>query len=402
MPDPLHEASEGGQRLPVSQPPVAGTNGPGVGKALLAAVSLLLAALTTAGVVLFMAGYWDLPLVRGCSAEAAVGEVIDGIAEVTADRSRGTAFHIGDGKWLTAAHVVTEAAGADWTVGLRNAGVDTVAQVVDMDGDADLALLAAESKPSALGWDSLPPVGTETLIAGYGRGQVSLTAGVTRGIISERYSRSGLDYIRTDAAVDPGDSGGPLLSLCGGVIGVVQSKPSGESAEGVAYALAASAARTFVQRTLGNLEGPQPLPIQDDRTLTRRGLRATGFWRLDDTAWGALQRAYASASEEDPFTASIAQFGDFYDWRRHWERQYTGAYQRAGMQPGRAAELAREQVDALPTTRTFYSARTALRRNWIVDNPCLADRALLYGHLSGTDAESARFLDAYHASGSCD
>ena len=52
--------------------------------------------------------------------------------------------------------------------------------------------------------------GAEALVLGYGAGQRTLTAGITRGIVSERYAENWLTFIRTDAS-----GGGPLLNLCG-------------------------------------------------------------------------------------------------------------------------------------------------------------------------------------------
>jgi serine protease Do len=69
---------------------------------------------------------------------------------------------------------------------------------------------------------------------------------VTRGIISalslniqipDARSRLNLDVLQTDAAVNRGSSGGPLINQNGEVIGIVTAKLIGSDIEGMGYAL---------------------------------------------------------------------------------------------------------------------------------------------------------------------
>ena len=48
------------------------------------------------------------------------------------------------------------------------------------------------------------------------------------------------------AAVNPGDSGGPLLNSSGEVVGVIVSKLAAADVEGVAYALGADSVRSLL------------------------------------------------------------------------------------------------------------------------------------------------------------
>jgi S1-C subfamily serine protease len=63
---------------------------------------------------------------------------------------------------------------------------------------------------------------------------------VTKGIISAigKLSPSGEEtWIQTDAALNPGNSGGPLLDNRGEVVGITTERPVGKSVAGIAFAL---------------------------------------------------------------------------------------------------------------------------------------------------------------------
>lgn len=89
-----------------------------------------------------------------------------------------------------------------------------------------------------------------------------LAGSVTHGIISAK-GRNGLnmnmyeDFLQTDAAVNPGNSGGPLVNLEGRVVGVcaaIKSKSGGF--QGVGLAVASNLAKNVVPslRTSGNVQ----------------------------------------------------------------------------------------------------------------------------------------------------
>ena len=179
-----------------------------------------------------------------CTAESTASRVVGSIAYVRSNGGRGTAFYIGNGEWITAEHVVTGAT----SVQLRNDEVDATARVVGVRADMDLAVLSANTTARALNWGTRPGIGAVTLVMGYGQGQQTVRAGMSRGIVSELFTNPDNDqtYIRTDAPANPGNSGGPLLDICGNVIGVIQFKIIDEAVEGVAYAIAAESVRALL------------------------------------------------------------------------------------------------------------------------------------------------------------
>jgi S1-C subfamily serine protease len=72
-------------------------------------------------------------------------------------------------------------------------------------------------------------------------GEPSLTSGLFSGLRTD----SNTDYVQTDTDLNPGNSGGPLFTECGEVIGIVERA----FAPGINLAIAASDARAFVDAT---------------------------------------------------------------------------------------------------------------------------------------------------------
>jgi serine protease Do len=140
--------------------------------------------------------------------------------ERSVPRGVGSGFFIStDGHLLTNHHVVADA--TDIFVTLTD-GREFKATVVGSDQRTDVALLKIDAK----GMATLPIGNAKTLK----KGQWVLAIGspfglestVTSGIISALGRETGdyLPFIQTDVAVNPGNSGGPLLNLEGQVVGI--------------------------------------------------------------------------------------------------------------------------------------------------------------------------------------
>ena len=101
-----------------------------------------------------------------------------------------------------------------------------LAKVVLVNPEADIALLAAEGDFSTLPDITLADAGTaigqKINVAGYPFG---MPFTVTEGTVSSpKQLMNNSYYIQTDAAVNPGNSGGPMFSAEGSVIGITVSK----------------------------------------------------------------------------------------------------------------------------------------------------------------------------------
>ena len=142
---------------------------------------------------------------------------------------QGSGFVLDDaGRVLTNQHVVGDADAVD----VRFAdGTWAAAEVLGTDAYTDLAVLDPAERPAAarplpLVEDS-PAIGTEVVAIGSPFGlEESLTTGVVSGVDRSISTRGGFtipDAVQTDAAVNPGNSGGPLVTLDGEVVGVIRS-----------------------------------------------------------------------------------------------------------------------------------------------------------------------------------
>jgi S1-C subfamily serine protease len=165
------------------------------------------------------------------SDEVPNGNGEEGPAEVEGEEANGLGTGVVinlDGEVLTSLHVVTNAT----TIELTFAdGTTSPAAIVATQPEKDIAVLRparlpAVLVPAVLGNPHAMNIGDEALAVGHPFG---LYASMTSGVISgfERTFRiqnsdqriEGL--IQIDAAVNPGNSGGPLLNRYGQVIGIV-------------------------------------------------------------------------------------------------------------------------------------------------------------------------------------
>ncbi len=162
-----------------------------------------------------------------------------------------------DGLIVTNNHVVS---GANTITVTTTNGTEYKAEVIGSDSDSDIAVIKVdgENLPFALMGDSDKLVVGQSVVA-VGNPLGELGGTVTNGIVSALSRDVSIDgtemtLIQTNAAVNPGNSGGGLFNMYGELIGVVNAKStstaSGTSVEGIGFAIPVNTAAKVTEELI--------------------------------------------------------------------------------------------------------------------------------------------------------
>ncbi|NJD90402.1 MAG: trypsin-like serine protease [Geobacter sp.] len=164
--------------------------------------------------------------------------LLDGVVVVRTEKSTGTGFLVNSSGFIvTNAHVVED----EKEVGLQfRDGTAISGLVVDRDKTADLALIKCDVKKGVkLTLGKLESAGAGTNVISIGTPK-ALDWSVSKGIVSAVREKNGIILIQTDAAVNAGNSGGPLINIDNNeVIGVITFVLRGDNVEGLNFAVSA-------------------------------------------------------------------------------------------------------------------------------------------------------------------
>jgi len=160
---------------------------------------------------------------------------------------------------VTNAHVISKA--DTCTVVLWN-GKECEALLVGEDAQTDLAVLKIDAKglvPAAFGDSDELLVGDDVVAIGNPLG-AQFSGTLTNGIVSAinrsvDYSGTSMTLIQTNAALNEGNSGGPLINMYGQVIGITNMKMANEygvTIEGIGFAIPSTTVKTVVDSIIEN------------------------------------------------------------------------------------------------------------------------------------------------------
>jgi putative serine protease PepD len=191
------------------------------------------------------------------------------VADTAEGQATGSGFVVSkDGLIVTNDHVVDGATQVQVKIGTSNQAQD--ATVVGADPSRDLALLKVDASnlPTlSLGDSSSVGVGDPTYAIGNPFGlDHTLTTGIVSALQRSLQAPDGATIsgaIQTDAALNPGNSGGPLLDSSGKVIGVNSQIQTGSTSGaeagnvGIGFAIPASTVKSFIAEAQAGKLKPQ-------------------------------------------------------------------------------------------------------------------------------------------------
>jgi serine protease Do len=187
---------------------------------------------------------------------------VEGEVEMVANASMGSGVLISeDGMIWTAAHVIqaAELVEVEFIDGDKYE-----AEVISSNPEADVALIKISSKfelkqkhVAKIGDSDKADIGEDVFVLGAPRGY---RQSLSRGILSGRYEPENLSndfikiqFLQTDAAVNPGNSGGPMFNMKGEIIGIASRISTNSGGfEGIGFAMSSNVAQKLL------MEEPTP------------------------------------------------------------------------------------------------------------------------------------------------
>ena len=184
--------------------------------------------------------------IRSIVAINCTATVNNGFGQSYQSKSAGSGFVMSaDGYIITNHHVIDGA--TKITVSFED-GTEYTARLIGSDSSCDIALIKVEAtdlQPVIMGSSRKLAVGDQVVAIGNALGELSfsLTVGYVSGIDRDvNTDGSVMNMLQTDAAINSGNSGGPLFNARGEVIGINTAKYSGTTAsgasiEGISFAI---------------------------------------------------------------------------------------------------------------------------------------------------------------------
>jgi hypothetical protein len=254
------------------------------------------------------------------STEDLLAKALPAVVVVEASNLRGSAFFVDGRRLLTNHHVI---AGQSW-VKLRLADNSTLnARILASSQEFDLAVLGlmdpGPDRPFlALGTVQEVRPGQEVLAIGTPLGVFQNT--VTRGIVSSLRQLDKVVVLQTDTALNPGNSGGPLLDRSGRVVGI--NTLSFRGSQGLNFAVAVDHAKALMEGKPLQLAFVPPSNEGMKALMPGAGSTESDRVREEGTKRYAAQLA-AVARSADQLEGAFANFITY-----QWDGRVVGSFDR--------------------------------------------------------------------------
>lgn len=192
---------------------------------------------------------------RACNFERSIQNAKKSVVKIVGDNSVGSGFLVtSDGYVVTNQHVVL---GETSPHVVFDDGRSYLGKVIGTDKIIDLAVIKivdnAEFQPVEWGNSDSLTQGSNVYALGYPwanelKGEMSVTQGVYS---AKRKSDDGVvELIQTDASLNQGNSGGPLINSCGQVVGI--SVATIEDTQGLSFAISQKNAQSLTKTLIEN------------------------------------------------------------------------------------------------------------------------------------------------------
>lgn len=310
--------------------------------------------------------------ITAMSLEDVVSAALPAVVLVQTTDARGTGFFVSSDTVITNAHVVD---GATYVTLRTSGGDETPAMVTVRSNELDLAELHVRAPRAGqvvlpLGDSSHLRAGEEVVAIGSAMG---LQNTVTRGIVSSLRRLGSVMLVQTDAAINHGNSGGPIVDRAGRVVAVATMKLTGD-AESIGFGVAAEHVRALLDgQTSPSASAQRPVDVLNGGSADAdndRDEAVAGYerWIADaakkaeslDRNWADLRAQCMSGPaphvrgdrewfvifegfDENRVSPGCSNYySDLANAARGFERQMAGAAdaaRRAGVFPGEARDI---------------------------------------------------------------
>ncbi|MDD2823147.1 MAG: trypsin-like peptidase domain-containing protein [Candidatus Daviesbacteria bacterium] len=244
-----------------------------------------------------------------CNEKDTIAKVRQSVVRIVGGESEGSGFAIKEGGTIVTNFHVIEFEPSPKVI-LPDNTFET-AEIIMADKNADLAILKINKNLPVLSWgrSELLEQTEELLAIGYPfGGQLLGDPSVNKGILAgTRYSKdNGIQYIQTDTTLNPGVSGGPMVDICGKVMGI---NTAGTAGLGLAIS-----SKSFKDKQFDMLVSDNPL--KDIKKITLEPNKSA----LD--AVNAFYSYLKMRKMQEAFGLLSGNFKKGYDFN-YWEKGYS-------------------------------------------------------------------------------